>query len=221
MKKIILSMVALLLGPLSYAQDSTQTTETNVEVDRTEEPKAGGPFVEPYLTYESDDVKIKTSDMPLVANDTTSSSDGFGIGARLGLHVKEIFFLAADARFAQSQLSQSLYDNTRANQYNYGVTAGAQTPLAGLRLWGTYVLGGRMDPSSGENGVDLRFEDLNGYRVGAGLFVRSVSINVEYQNLTFDTTRVQSWGNVAVDSNFDTDTDVQGYTLGLGFPFTL
>lgn len=226
MKILLIALAILFSGSAGYAQEdtqSTQTTETKVEVEKTDRNNnnIGGAYIEPYLTYEIDDVKTKTSQLPLVNNDTTGTSQGFGLGARLGVHVQEVVFVAADARYAQPQMDKSLYSNTKADQYNYGATLGVQTPLAGLRLWGTYVIGGRMNPDSGANGVDLRFDDLKGYRVGAGLYIKSLSVNLEYQKLAYDTTHVQSWGDVAVDTSFGTDTDIEGYLLSLGFPFTL
>lgn len=201
---------------ISFAQESV----TTYEVEDDKRGRAGF-YAEPFLTYENNDVSIKTSDLPIIDKDVKSTGDGFGLGARIGAHVGDIFFVAVDGRYSQPQMGSKFYDKAKSEEYNYGLTAGAQTPIAGIRLWATMVLGGRMDPRSGDNGLDLRFEEMEGYRIGAGVYIKNVSVNLEYQNNKFDKTTVQSWGGYGVGSRLNTDTDLEGYTVALGFPMTL
>jgi hypothetical protein len=222
-KSVIVVCLALLPATISFAQESSDRqgeTQTGMGREKSEKNE-GGLFVEPFLTYQSYDVKIKTSQLPLVGGDSTGGSDGYGLGARFGVHVAEVFFIAADARYAKPEFSESIYDKTDSDQYNYGLTVGAQTPIAGLRVWGTYLIDGRTNPESGDSGLDLRFEDLKGYRAGLGLYIGAVSANLEYQKMTYDTTRIQSWGSIDADFGSNVDTDVEGYSVSLGFPFTL
>jgi hypothetical protein len=227
MKNEILLVSILCFSGVSYAADqtetteTTQTTETTMAPEKSEEPSKGGLFAEPFLIYENNDVKIHTSQMPVINRDANGESNGFGVGARIGAHVKESAFVAGDIRYAKPKMGQSIYQNAQADEYNYGITAGAQTPFYGIRLWGTYVAGGQMNPEPGDQGLDLRFENLTGYRAGAGVYYKKLSVNLEYQRLTFDKTRVQSWGNATVNTAFNTDTTVNGYVLALGFPFLL
>ena len=57
-------------------------------------------------------------------------------------------------------MKDSFYQTADADVYNYGPTLGVQMPFAGLRLMGTYVLGGAFDPAAGAYGIDLKFSNL-------------------------------------------------------------
>jgi hypothetical protein len=98
---------------------------------------------------------------------------------------------------------------------------GLQTPLFGIRVMAGYVVAGENNPAAGAQGVDLKFKEATGWRVGAGLYIFAVSVNLEYQDLTYNTTEVESFGSIAVDRATSIDANSRGYTLSLGFPIAM
>lgn len=182
---------------------------------------SGGLFVEPLLQYEDSKSEIKSSQLPLVTDDTSGTLKGPGLGLRLGGHVADIVFIAADARYSKIDLNDSFYEKASSTGYNYGVTLGAQTPLLGIRVWGTAVLGGELDPEAGVSDLDLKFKDAKGYRVGAGVHFAAVAVNLEYQDLKYDKTEIQSWGSLTANNTTDVDSTQKGLILSVGFPIEL
>ena len=142
------------------------------------------------------------------------------MGLRIGGHVYESVFLAVDGRYSRPTYdSSALGDSATANAYNAGLTLGVQTPVAGLRVWGTYILTGSLDPEK-INSVDVKFNDLKGYRIGAGLYIASFSVNLEYQDAKYDSTTVQELGPLS--GNFDSITGRdKSYILSVSFPVSL
>lgn len=206
--------------------ETTTTTTEDLDVANEQEEgknrwgmKTAGAYIEPMLIFAQNTAEAENVSIP---GDTDGNVRDAAIGARLGLHLGEIFFLAADGRYGQAEFNDSFYDNANAAIYNYGATAGLQTPFYGVRLWGTYILGGEFDPAEGAQNVDLLFSDATGYRVGAGIHVGAVSINLEYQDLTYDTTEIESVGNFpGAGAIGDLEVAQTGYALSLGFPFEL
>ena len=187
------------------------------QVANAEELHAGGLFVEPAVTYETGKVDVSYSS-PL--SDSSEDLKGFGLGLRIGGHVYESVFLAVDGRYSRPTYdSSALGDSATANAYNAGLTLGVQTPVAGLRVWGTYILTGSLDPEK-INSVDVKFNDLKGYRIGAGLYIASFSVNLEYQDAKYDSTTVQELGPLS--GNFDSITGRdKSYILSVSFPVSL
>ena len=179
---------------------------------------AGGLFVEPGVTYESLDTNINWS-APF--SDSTGSSKGLGVSARLGLHVGEIVFLALDARYAKPTFSDSATDaSNSATSFNYGPVVGIQTPVVGLRVWGQYVLDGSYDPEK-TSFMDYKFDQGSGYRVGVGMHVAVVSINLEYQDLKYKTS-IQEFLSTPVNTSLDkADLSSKGFILGVSFPIEM
>ena len=156
----------------------------------------GGVFIEPSVTYTSGEMKTSYP----IFNDSTEKTTGAGLGLRLGAHVHESIFLGADVRYSMLSMdSSALNGKADANAMNYGVTLGAQTPVAGLRVWGTYVIGGEMDPKE-INNVDVKFKEQTGYRVGVGFYVAVVSLNLEYQDTKFNKLESESGITGTTDS---------------------
>lgn len=231
LKKLLIILLASITTTITFAQDTTgQTTQTpvtdpdtTVDQSRSQEVKnkyynSAGLFLEPFLTYEQSDVDI---DYPAPFSSSTESVDGFGIGARLGFHFAGIVFIAADARYSHPQYdSSALSGKADAKSYNLGGTVGVQTPFAGLRIWGTYIFDGVLDPET-INSVDLKFKELEGYRVGVGLYVAVVSINLEYQDATYDNTTLEQFG--AFNANAESSIEAQGksYILSVSFPISI
>jgi len=182
------------------------------------ETKNGGLFVEPMLTYEKGESNV---DYPAPFGDADGDVDGFGVGARLGFHVLESLFIGADGRYSKVD-----FDNddpnfeSDATAYNYGPVVGVQMPTSvGLRIWGNYIMGGQMDLDK-ENDVDLKLEDASGYRVGAGVKLGSISLNLEYQQISYDKTELEDAGIFSGSTN-DVDAEIQSYIVSVSFPISL
>ncbi|MEK2687738.1 hypothetical protein [Bdellovibrio sp. GT3] len=206
--KLIIVAVAVLCSPSVFAQDST---------DSSSDLKPGGMFIEPMLTYQTGDVNVS---YPAPLNDSKEDLKGFGLGLRFGVHVWESLFLGADGRFAKPNYdSSALNGDGSSDSYDAGVTLGVQTPLYGIRVWGTYILTGGLNPEE-ISGVDVKFNDLKGYRIGAGIYVKSVSINLEYQDATYDSTTIENAGPLS--GNLDgIEGRNKSYIVSLSFPVTL
>jgi len=234
MKKIflmgVLFFLALSQGALAQTTDTTTTTTDTATGDqavttRTEETPSrispGGFYMEPMLLVTRADSSINTSQLPMISDDTTGTEQGYGLGLRLGGHVSEILLLGVDARYAKTQMQDSSYGSADAQSYNVAPVIGLQTPLFGIRLLAGYVAAGENNPEAGSRGLDLKFKDANGWRVGAGLHVAALSVNLEYQDLKYNTTDVESFGSLNVNSTSDIDVTNRGYALTIGFPIEL
>lgn len=203
-KKIILIAAISILSASAYAE--TQ--------------KKGGFFVEPMITYERGDGDVKLPS-PFSKSDTTL--EGFGVGARLGFHIHESIFIGADGRYSMPRFKDDGLDQkTDATAWNYGPFVGIQTPTdIGLRIWGGYIMDAQLDPEKDKN-VNLKFSDGTGYRIGAGVKLGITSLNLEYQDLTYDKTKVQEVGifTPGFASN-DVEHKNSTWVLSVSFPFSL
>ncbi|MBC7420060.1 MAG: outer membrane beta-barrel protein [Bdellovibrio sp.] len=176
---------------------------------------AGGLFVEPMLTYERGD---STLEYPAPFLNSTGTISGVGLGARVGAHVNEVIFLALDARYAKPNFKNSSNNlDASSASYNYGPAVGVQTPLIGLRVWGSYVLGGELDPEESNN-VDLKFTQAQGYRVGVGFQIIMLSLNLEYQDLKYGSTKVEKVGPFAASASDNINLKNKSYILSVSFP---
>jgi len=218
----ILTALALVVSyshaALAY-NDPTRETKTTMPTGTGERVivEKGGFYAEPFVSLSRDTSSMGTSSLA----DTSGRIDGFGLGTRLGIHALETVFLGVDARYHRSRMLDSFYQSADGSGFNYGPMIGAQMPWYGLRAWAGYVLGGEFDPRSGNNGLDVRFRDPRGFRVGTGIHFEAASVNLEYQDLVYDTTQVQSTGTVA---SLDTSRFAfasQGFTLSLSVPLEL
>lgn len=222
--KVLFVSLLLGVGPV-FAQDGTYT-ETETTVTETTDTTANRPverglFLEPMLTYTREESSIEATNTANFGGDQSADANGIGVGLRVGGHVGESFFLGLDGRYSRLELSDSAYGNAEGDSYNIGPVVGLQMPtLLGLRVWGTYVLAGEFDPETGNGGLNVRFEQPEGWRVGAGIKLASMSLNVEYQDLSFDRTDIQSLGTVGTAAT-DVDFDLDGYTFSLSFPLEL
>lgn len=227
MKQLKLVTLGLLFTTVaSFAQAQTASDQSSAapatESKDSSDLSKGGLFVEPMLTYQSGTNEVS---YPLINNTSDEKITGFGVGVKLGAHVYESVYVAADARYAMPKYDSSAAGvEVDSTAYNAGVTVGMQTPLYGIRVWGTYILAGELNPkafgSGALEGLDVKFKDMKGYRVGAGIYVKSVSINLEYQDAKFDTTTVEGQGALGGDY-----TSVEGkdksYIVSLSFPVSL
>lgn len=180
----------------------------------------GGVFLEPILSYEQTDFNV---DYPSPLGGTDGEITGIGIGGRLGFHVYESLFVALDARYLSHEFNDGDNDfNSDADGYNYGPVIGIQLPTTiSARLWAGYVMGGELDPDS-SNSFDVKYEDASGYRIGVGFMVASFSLNLEYQNITYDTSTLESAGPFTGGTSFSSvEMENSGYVASVSFPFAL
>lgn len=149
-----------------------------------------GMMIEPALTYELGYTSIR---YPAPFSDSTGTATGFGLGARVAFHFRESFFLGLDLRYGFPQYTDSAvnYDSS-ASSTNWGPVVGMQMPNIGMRVWGALILGGDLDPAG--SSFDVNFQGAKGYRVGAGFRLASLSLNLEYQNLKYDQTKLEQLG---------------------------
>lgn len=178
----------------------------------------GGVFVEPMLTYESGTSEV---DFPAPAGSSDSDVSGFGVGARLGFHIQEVVFLGVDGRYSMPTFENDDTDiNTRATVYNIGPVVGIQMPTdLGIRLWAGYIMTGQMDLEKDE-GIDLKFKDASGYRVGGGIKLASVSLNLEYQQIEYAETELEDAGFFSGTTN-DVDATNKSFILSVSFPISI
>lgn len=134
---------------------------------------------------------------------------------------KAILVLCFLTGFSGAYAADESVDNTTltdASSYNYGLTAGLQMPIAGVQLFGTYIAGGVLDPAAGGQNIDMKFTEARGYRVGAGIHILAVSLNLEYQDLTYNNSVIESYGNLSTNLTTKVDASQVGHALSLGFP---
>ena len=176
-----------------------------------------GVFLEPMLTYETGEADVK---VPAFGT-TESEISGPGVGARLGFHLAETFFLGIDGRYSiLSYENDDTNIDTDATSYNLGPVAGIQMPTdIGLRLWVGLIMMGGMDVEK-DNGLDLKFKDASGYRIGGGIKVSTVSLNLEYQEIEYDETELEDAGAFSGSSR-DFSQDASALVFSVSFPFSV
>ena len=202
----------LLLGCLSMGAVAAHAEGT----DGTPGTSPIGIFVEPGITYEFSNASIN---YPAPFNDHDGNIHGFGLMGRVGFHVLDIIWIAADGRYSRPTFRDSTSDvDSSANAYNWGATAGIQTPIAGLRVWAGWILGAGVDPDA-VNNFDVKYSSGSGWRVGAGLYVLSVSVNFEYQHIGYSDVEVQQFGPFTPNTNFSgSELSNNSYVFSLSFP---
>ncbi len=174
-----------------------------------------GLFVEPGITYESGTTVTR---YPIVG-DSSGTNKGFGLMGRVGFHLNEVFFVAADARFSKPRFKDNRID-ADADAYQVGPVVGLQTPIAGLRVWAEYVAQAQLDPA-GTNNFDVKFKNGSGFTIGAGFHVLAVSLNLEYQKLNYSTTEVQSLGGFNAGDTNSASLRNEAYIASVSFPFEM
>lgn len=179
----------------------------------------GGIFLEPLVTYESGQTEIN---YPSPFSNSTGDIVGFGLGARVGLHVSEILLLGIDGRYAQPQFKDSSvqYD-AEATSMNVGPVLVLQMPDIGFRFWGSYILNSELNPKQ-SGSLDVKFKDGTGYRLGTGFHVGSISLNVEYQEIKYGEATLEQIGPFSSSSVFDSvDLETKSWIASVSFPVEL
>lgn len=181
---------------------------------------AGGLFLEPALTYQNGTLKLRYP-APLSA-ESNENIKGYGLGARIGGHFADILFAAADVRYSQPDYeSSALGGGTAKSQaVNYGATLGLQTPFFGIRVWNTFILDGFLNPEK-LNSVDVEYKGFNGYRIGGGVYIAVISLNLEYEEAKYKSTNVQSAGPFAPGTLDDVNGTEKSLIFSLSFPLAL
>lgn len=177
----------------------------------------GGLFIEPMLTYETGESEV---DFPSPIGNSDSDYSGLGVGARLGFHIQESIFLGVDGRYSRISYENDDTDvDTEGSSYNFGPVIGFQMPTElGLRVWAGFVMG-EIDLDE-DNDYDISFEDGTGYRIGAGIKLSMVSLNLEYQNITYERTRLRNAG-VFSGTTRNVEAENSSYVLSVSFPIAL
>jgi hypothetical protein len=179
-----------------------------------------GLFLEPMVTYETGTGDIN---FPAPINSSESKVRGFGVGARFGLQLFEIFFAGVDGRYSMPNLKDtSLNQDTDSKSWNLGPLVGIQMPTPiGLRFWGSWILAGELDPDK-DKGVDEKFKSGNGFRLGSGFRIAMVSLNAEYQYVKYDKTTIDQIGifTTGFNSN-DIALTNKSLILSVSFPIGL
>lgn len=182
----------------------------------TTQAAEGGLFVEPAITYQLGDTVVN---YPSPFSNSTGKVDGLGIGARLGFHLSEAFFLGVDGRYAMPQFKDSsvTYD-AKAVSTDLGPVIGFQMPDVGLRVWGTYIMAGELNPEA-SGSFDVKFAKPSGFRAGAGFRVEAFSINAEYQQIKYGESQLEQVGPFTPGSTFDSVTlENKSWILSASFP---
>jgi hypothetical protein len=211
--KINIAFFALLFIILNANADEPAGSST-----KSDEPRIGL-FIEPSLTYERSDTSVN---YPAPFSNSSGKADGFGIGARLGIHLKEVFFLGLDGRYSMPTFKDSSvsYD-AKSVSTNWGPVAGLQMPNLGLRVWGGVILGGSLNPDR-SGGLDINFKDTSGYRVGAGFRLLPISLNLEYQHLKYGQTILEQIGPFSTSTTFNNVTlENNSWVASASFPLEL
>ncbi|MEA9355735.1 outer membrane beta-barrel protein [Bacteriovorax sp. PP10] len=207
MKKIILlSSMMMAFSGLSYAQDSTDN--------------AGGLFVEPMITWERGRGDVN---FPSPINSADTELDGFGVGARFGGHVYNTIFLAVDGRYSIPKFKDNkINQDADAKAWNVGPVVGMQMPTPfGLRVWGGWIVAGGVDVDKSQN-VKEEFKSGQGYRIGAGVKLALVSLNIEYQKIKYDNTVIEEVGVFTPNSNRgDIELTNEAMVLSVSFPIAI
>lgn len=198
------------------------TTALSFTAAQAQDAKEGGLFLEPSVTYEQGEMTVT---YPAPLRSSTEKTTGLGLGLRLGYHAYQSLFIALDGRYSQPKYdSQAIGSSADATAYNIAATLGAQTPFAGLRVWGSYIFDGQLDPKDLSNAlgpVDAKFSGQTGYRVGVGLYVAVVSVNLEYQDTKYGTTTLDKLGPFTPGTTSGIDGKDRKYILSVSFPMAL
>jgi hypothetical protein len=220
MKKalVLMTFAVLMNHQFVFAQAPEEGGVTRTNQDNSNGISISGFYFEPLLSISQEDSSIQTSQLPLVNLDTSGNATGYGIGVKLGTHLGKMLLLGVDTRYSRMTTDDSFYNKARSDVFNFGPTIGVQTPYFGVRLLASYVLLGESNPDAAAQGIDLKFKEATGWRLGAGVYVASVSINLEYQNLTYGSTEVESIGTLPVNNLTSIEANNTGYAMSLSFP---
>lgn len=153
------------------------------------DPNGTGLYLEPGITYQMTESNVNYSSG---LGNSSAINRGFGVVTRGGIHLYERFFVAADARYALLKYKDNANNfSVSATSWDISPVVGMQMADYGVRVYGGYILAGNLD-ADGVHGFDPKFEEATGWRVGAGLKVQQVSVNIEWQKIHYGKAQVTS-----------------------------
>lgn len=172
-------------------------------------------FLEPNVTYETGKANFESNSGII---NFSGDLKGLGVGLRAGTHMGDVIFLGLDAHYSEPEYSSSNY-STKTRSLLGGVTVGAQTPYAGIRVWGTYYPLGTLDQDRTQ-GLQMKFSEPQIYKLGAGVRISSFSVNLEYLNGDYKKSEIQN--DASTFAAFDrASAKRESWLLGVSFPFAL
>jgi hypothetical protein len=80
-------------------------------------------------------------------------------------------------------------------------------------------MGGEMDMDESNN-VDLKLNNASGYRIGGGIKLAIVSLNLEYQKISYDEAELDG-NSIFTGSRSNLDADIDSYIFSVSFPFAI
>jgi len=104
---------------------------------------------------------------------------------------------------------------------NWGPVLGIQMPALGLRVWGTYIVDGELNPDQ-SGSFDLKFSEAKGYRIGGGFRVLAFSLNLEYQDLKYGQTTFEQIGPFSPGTSLNSvDLENKTWLVSASFPIEM
>jgi len=104
---------------------------------------------------------------------------------------------------------------------NWGPVLGIQMPALGLRVWGTYVVDGELNPEQ-SGSFDLKFTEAKGYRIGTGFRILAFSLNLEYQDLKYGQTTFEQIGPFSPGTSLNSvDLENKTWLVSASFPIEM
>lgn len=178
---------------------------------------SGGLFIEPYATYETGTAEM---DLGLDGN-PDGDLEGWGAGLRFGLHAGDIFFVAVDGMYSEPDFKDDSGDSFDFDTKSWllGPVVGLQTPYAGVRVWAGYMIAGEITLDKTDDAFNIAYKDPKILKLGAGIRVGVVSLNLEYLQGKYEKIEVKNAGPFSGDYNSDLDRD--SYVLSVSFPFSM
>jgi hypothetical protein len=171
-----------------------------------------GLFLDPGVSY-----GVASGNVDVPGAGSLASTRGFGLVLRSGVHFYDRFFAAADARYAFLNFNDNASGvDVNATSWDIAPVIGCQWPEMGPRFYLEYVVAGNLDPAS-VNGKDLLFDQATGWRVGAGLKVQHLSVNIEWQRLHYGNNRLSSGGTTTTSVTHSAEGLLASVTFPIDF----
>jgi hypothetical protein len=90
----------------------------------------------------------------------------------------------------------------------------------GLRIWGSYIFDGILDPEP-SNGYDVKFKEPKGIKAGVGIKILLISLNFEYADLQYNNSTLEQVAGVNVNTTMDEKLKNKLYIFSVSMPITL
>lgn len=216
MKKILFICCLMIFKEIAVSQEQGDSYYKNQKIS---EKSVRAFFLEPLMFLSKEDSTLKISNPTLVNNDSGLVTNGYGIGLRTGSLIYNLVIIGIDGRYSQIKSGDSYYKEAETNAINLAPVIGIQTRFSGLRLLAEFIILGENDPGTGTEGVDLKFKEATGLRLIAGVVLNNISLNLEYQNLNYQSTEIQSSGYIPISKSTEIKANTKGYAVSVSFPY--